>query len=129
MKTVTVKLPEETLNNLNKLVGLNRYNHRRSERIRYVLRAMIRHEEWFTEDSLIKKRDMRNELKLYNFCIFCGMRLSNTIEPYKHKNYNITEFRACCLCLKKYKGKSLDELPEKIRQKIDKKLKLFFETP
>jgi len=128
MKIVTVKLPEEYLNNLNILVGMDRYNSRRSERIRFALRAMICNEECLAKVSLIKEGMMKHELKLYNYCIFCGMRLFNPIEPYKHKNYNITEFRACCMCLKKYNGKSLEELPDKISKNIDKKLKTFLET-
>ena len=128
MKIVTVKLPKEYIDSLEVLVKMDRQQCLRSERIRYIARAMIHNELWLTEELLSKEGLMKHNLKLYNYCIFCGMMLFNPIEPYKYKKYNITEFRACCHCLKKYKGKSMEELPEKIRKNVDKILKTFFGT-
>jgi len=65
--------------------------------------------------------------KFYNFCILCDKELhTDQIENYyQFKKYDIFEMKFCCRCYEKYESKSLNELPEAVIKKIQKKLKKF----
>jgi len=67
----------------------------------------------------------RKELEFYKYCILCDEKLHLESKPIKFKNYNIFQLRFCCECYKKYEGKTLDDLPESISKKIQKKLKRY----
>ena len=63
---------------------------------------------------------------LYKFCIFCGKKLVHLTVPYKHNNkFNIVELRPCCYCAAIHGGKTLDELPNDVLEKLEKNIKEF----
>ncbi len=108
MKIVKVEVPEQYIIRISRLINADLEFIRRAGERRNLIRYII-----LSEKS--------KNAKSYEQCIFCGILLSNPKKPYKHKHFKITELRSCCYCLKRYKGKTLSELPISVREKILKK--------
>ncbi len=71
--------------------------------------------------ELKKKR----ELEFYNYCILCDRKLHPETRPKKINGFDVYELRFCCSCYEKYEGKTLDEFPDLISKKIQKKLEKY----
>ncbi|MFX1442471.1 MAG: hypothetical protein ACFFHV_03565 [Promethearchaeota archaeon] len=100
-----MEVPEKYIENISCLINSDLKAIRRAEERRTLIRYII-----LSEKS--------KNTKAYEQCIFCGIFLGNPKKPYKYKHYKITELRSCCYCLKKHKGKTLDEFPAIIQEKI-----------
>ena len=145
MRNITINLPDiyvEILEKLRKEKGTSR-----SELIRRAIKDLLVTDlpfnniinQLFPEldaerkirEELRKKQEMKKlfELKrlkrteFYNFCIVCNSRLHSITKPVNHKGVNVIELKFCCSCFKKFEGKTLDELPGRVINKIRRKLK------
>ena len=145
MKIITLNLPEtyiELLKEIGEKKGVSR-----SELIRRAINEHLDRMQGFNSlikeiypnvETNIKKREEKKsalvfqkflELKrkkiseFYNFCIVCESKLHPPKKPYTHKNMEIIELRFCCNCFHKYK--KLDQLPESVVAKIQKKLRMY----
>ena len=145
MKNITINIPDKYIEILDKLK--QEQGTSRSELIRRAIKNLLDNDLDFNnrihqlfprleEDRKIriqrqKRQQLKNLLELnmlkktefYNFCIACNRGLHPKTKPVKHKGVNVLELKFCCSCFKKFEGKSLDELPDRIIKKIRRKLK------
>lgn len=145
MKNITINLPDLYLEILDKL--RQEQGTSRSELLRRAIKDHLDTDLEFNNrvyqlypkldierkirEELRKKLEFKHLLKLrklrttefYNFCIVCNKRLHSTKNPTKIKGINVMELRFCCRCFKKFEGKTFDELPDYIINKIKRKLK------
>lgn len=100
-----------------------------SEETRVAVREMIREE--FLSGNEENHQDFQLKLKergcspFYDYCINCDKRVYSELRHLKYKNRNIFELRFCCFCFEKFKGKTLEDLPDSIIEKINRKLSEF----
>ena len=128
MKLIKVKVPDEYIQNLEKLIGMNSHHEERREDFRLLIRERIRNEIRNLENINSHVKIDKKNYKPYELCIFCDLILHNPKKPYNFKKYNIIELRPCCHCIKKYEGKSFEELPANIREKILKKAEKIYKS-
>lgn len=145
MKNITINLPNLYLEILDKL--RQEQGTSRSELLRRAIKEHLDTDLEFNNriyqlypkldierkirEELQKKLELKQLLKLkklrttefYNFCIVCNNRLHSTKNPTKIKGINVMELRFCCSCFEKFEGKTFDELPDFIINKIKRKLK------
>ena len=136
MRNITINLPEAYLKLLEK-IG-QKTNKSRSELVRIAIKKRLEKDlslfslimETFPEIEIERKKreiELQKEKisKFFNFCINCGTKLhtGNQKNHYKYMNMDIFELKFCCICFKKFEGKSLDELPALLLKKIQQKLK------
>ena len=145
MKNITINLPDLYLEILDKI--RQEQGTSRSELIRRAIKEYLEidldfnnmihqlfpklEEERKIRAELQKRQQLKNLFELnrlkkrefYNFCIACDRSLHPRTKPVNHKGVNVMELRFCCSCFKKYEGKTLDELPDRIIKKIRRKLK------
>jgi hypothetical protein len=119
MKIITINLVDFYVDYIKKLIGSNDFDAIGLERITQIIKKVFLDWQFYKIDS------RKYSLKLYRFCIFCGRRLENPKVPYKHRKFNITELRPCCSCLKEFNSKSLSDLPNQLRKRIEIEVKLY----
>jgi len=127
MKIINFELPKDVLEILYSSMGEPCI--RSSEETRLAIREIIREEflsgyENYSHNIQleIKKRKISS---FYDYCINCNKRLHSNLGHFRYKNMNIYELRFCCDCFEKFKGKTLEEFPDSIIEKINKKVKDF----
>lgn len=147
MRNITINLPDLYLEILDKL--RQEQGTSRSELIRRAIKELLDTDlpfnnilnQLFPElnverkvrEELRKKLEMKKLLELkrlkktefYNFCIACDRRLHSITKPVNHKGVNVMELKFCCSCFKKFEGKTLDELPDRVINQIRRKLKKY----
>ncbi|MFX0106251.1 MAG: ribbon-helix-helix domain-containing protein [Candidatus Hodarchaeota archaeon] len=124
MKLITVNLPDSYLKLLEKnslCSGISR-----SELLRQAIRSYLIKELKFAK-RLEKALEDKKITRFFNYCINCDQRL-HTISSgnhHFHKNVEVFELRFCCSCYERFKDISIDEFPEHLIKKIQRKIKIF----
>ena len=81
--------------------------------------------DWEGEMKKLLELKRLKKTEFYNFCIVCDRRLHSTTKPINHKGVNVMELKFCCSCFKKFEGKTLNQLPDRVFNKIRRKLKKY----
>jgi Arc/MetJ-type ribon-helix-helix transcriptional regulator len=118
MRVITIYLPEMYLDMLEVL--RNNTGISRSELIRIAIKDRLEKDK-----QLLLELKKKRITKFYNYCIECESRLHISAKPIEYKDFKVFDLRFCCSCYKKYEGKSLEELPNKIKRKIKRKIERF----
>ncbi len=127
MKIIHIELTDDYLDQLENITGCPCIFP--SEETRIAIREMIREE--YLSGNEGNHQDFQNKLKerrysaFYDYCINCDQRIYSKIGHLKYKNRDIFELRFCCSCFEKFKGKTLEDFPDLIIEKINRKLSEF----
>jgi len=99
---------------------------RRQENIRIAVRELIRN-EFLTSGIPEEPPPQTKNLSFFDCCINCEREIyfPGNGNHFFHKNIEIFILQFCCSCYQQFWDKSLDEFPEDLINKIQKKLKAF----
>lgn len=99
---------------------------RTPEHIRIAIRELIRN-EFLTSGIPEESPQQTKNLRFYDCCINCGRSLHflGNRNHFFHKNIEIFKLQFCCTCYEQFKDMSLDDFPEDLINKIQKKVKAY----
>jgi len=124
MKIITVNISEMHMKSMSKLVEIGVYQSR-SELIRMALKDFLLKNAQHLENYENYSNLHLKFSGLYDSCILCGIKLHKIQKPFKIKQFEILDLRFCCRCFKQLKGKSFDNFPKRIKEKIIKRIKKY----